>query len=833
MFSDDDPSIPLELVDWKAARETSAYQRIQAIKNWSTSLGDIDPLTSVVPLAKLQWSSEEWSTIGNIARNSKLHEDNLSIVTNPNEHFFTYIPPHSDLFQLFSSTKNKPPCDRCCVDGPQIHASAQELNPLVFATFTSVSPPTRSSTYMDIFRSSTFSARRNPLHACPFSMAPWSNAFFLCFPNNEDVKGTFERFALDNSSGIIIVKDNPHIKSMSTFQFTLETGCGKIFTAFYFGTPKAAPLYFKSSWPLSSTEGVVSVPEDRQKLLPWLAIAPYINEGLRREFHSVIAGFSIGRSLRAVRRAPLASKVISDYPADEEETQLIADGDKVSVDKGLVLPVGSQLPFVNTLSAPRFIRRKRSNGKPRVIVDHTSTGANDTMLGGTQKNTSLDKLCAAISQSGHGSLVIVVDVVQAYKNVKLAPFDWPLAVEHSPSLAEFLVELRHQWGSRAAGFAWEPSARLLRLFFVIILCILAAHYIDDYTLIIPPNSITGTFDYQQARITVALISWTANMLGLKLAKWQVGARANVLGANLNLWTGAVSVPEETWLRAQKDIETLLSLSSCSVKLLASLAGSLVHFSRVHSGLKAFLPTFFGAIASRVASGGWNAITRISKQLKNFLRNTLKVKVIPFGSEQRDPRIRLLFQQQPQSYEEIYTDASMQALGFVFPETLEIITLPLAPWILEKYWVNTRLSIPGLEALSVVTALLFRCMSFQRKSDHFVVHTDSLVFCLAAKKGYSTAPLINEMLVALEQLKIQFGVGVELRHIPTGLNFADMPTKIYPPIETPILINSNIFYIQGQRRNGGALNFWVARTQAYPDWANIWLSLACGNISRQG
>jgi hypothetical protein len=222
-------------------------------------------------------------------------------------------------------------------------------------------------------------------------------------------------------------------------------------------------------------------------------------------------------------------------------------------------------------------------------VDHAVTGANATMLGGSQRNTSLDKLCAAISQSGHGSLVIVVDVVSAYKNVKLANHDWPLACEYSPSLMQFLIELRHQWGSRAAGFAWEPSARLLRLFFILIVVLIAAHYIDDYTIIIPP-SVTGTFDFQKARTTVALLSWTAELLGLQLAKWQMGAKANVLGANLNLWTGAVSVPEETWHRARKDIATLLTLSSCSVKTLASLTGSLVHFSRVHSGLKQFLPS---------------------------------------------------------------------------------------------------------------------------------------------------------------------------------------------------------------------------------------------------
>jgi hypothetical protein len=125
------------------------------------------------------------------------------------------------------------------------------------------------------------------------------------------------------------------------------------------------------------------------------------------------------------------------------------------------------------------------------------------------------------------------------------------------------------------------------------------------------------------------------------------------------------------------------------------------------------------------------------------------------------------------------------------------------------------------------------MSFQR-ADQFIVHTDSLVFCRAAEKGYSAAPLINEMLVCLERIKLSFGVGIELRFIPTEINFADMPTKIFPHPDYPILINSNLFYIQGQRqtKHGGEASAWIARSQAYPDWANSWMNSASVNTNQQ-
>ena len=135
------------------------------------------------------------------------------------------------------------------------------------------------------------------------------------------------------------------------------------------------------------------------------------DEALRREFHSVIAGFCIGRSLRSDRSMDsITSKVVYDYPCSLDEAKIIGDADLKAIATGKVLVVDSNLPFINTLSAPRFISFRRMDGKPRVIVDHSVTGANASQYpDGRQRNSTLETICSAISQPR--SIVIVADVV--------------------------------------------------------------------------------------------------------------------------------------------------------------------------------------------------------------------------------------------------------------------------------------------------------------------------------------------------------------------------------------------------------------------------------------
>ena len=121
-----------------------------------------------------------------------------------------------------------------------------------------------------------------------------------------------------------------------------------------------------------------------------------------------------------------------------------------------------------------------------------------------------------------------------------------------------------------------------------------------------------------------------------------------------------------------------------------------------------------------------ALIRISKSLQKLLAELIALSAVEL-------KVRSLFKPAFLNDEDIYTDASATGLGIIFPSLRQLISFPfdLSPWIPQKYCVNKRISIPGVESLAVVIALLIRCSSLRFPlSRHFTVYTDSLVFIKA-------------------------------------------------------------------------------------------------------
>ena len=811
----DDPFVPKELVDWHGARRSPAFRRLEIIRCWSRDAANrfLDPLTSPVWLPQLPWSEEELACLSNLSKRNHMHQDDQK-VTLPSS--LLYLPRHVTSFEKLSLPV-LPACASCCESksadtSPALSHPSHDVPALVLAQIMSLAPPTPHVTYLNVFRiekEKQFFVRCNPIICCPFAIA-WGgnedgNELYFLAPPRSDLGHTISKvLSTHHFRGILLFMSEWYKGDMPFSDVTTITHGD--WCAVYIGL-EISGLRAEFSVESLATSPHIE-PVSRSTLLPWLSIAPYIG-CLSSLLHGVIAGFALGRSLR-LPRGPLSllSKIVPDYESDATERGIILKYDQECLRKGFVHLLGPRPPYLANRSAPRFVNYRRIDRKSRVVVDHSATQVNATSWAtGIQRNTSRDDICRAISDCGYGTLLVVCDVVGAYKNVKLAPFDWPYALEKSE--LGFLQELRHQWGARAAGFAWEPTARLFRLFMTIILLQYAAHYVDDYTIII-----RGSFDFSQARKVVALVTYTAQLLGLQLAKFQMGAKCNILGANIDLWSGKVTIPEARWRITILDIRRVTSVSSCSARTLAGVAGSLVYFSMVHRSVRCFLPPLFKAIAARVATGGWNAVTRVSGKLRDHLTRLLRLAA---GESQagdvaaRSSLLKNVFLMHKAVY--IYTDASCVALGLVFTDLAEIISIPLSAEVVQRYFVEKRISIPGLEALEIVVALLLRC-SRSPRARRITIFTDSAVFICSWRKGYSDAPLIQEAIINVERICCEFSIDLDILYIHTLFNPADYPSKNFAPPETNLMIS---------KIGGGDRAVWTADTRNLPTWVMRWLN----------
>ena len=795
-----------------SARSSSAFSRLCVIGEWA-SRSKLDPLTDVVELPVLQWDNCEIAELSRLVRmGAPLHDDNRMVGLHCGS--YVYVPKH---LTLCSGVPTCAPCYQCSSASTLARTPHQppSLPFLLIAQVTTFVPPNKSRVYVDVFGSAPeFFIRSKTFRSstCPFSF-DWLGFFAFCAPSLEDVLPCLKKVEhLPDFRGIVVVPTSvsPSLVSFKKPTFVLSL---KNYSARYYVDRADVPntnlehptLEFKSDFPFD--------PIPRERYLPWLCLAPHIGS-LRGLLHSVIAGFTVGRSLRLCRYELDWSPVMPPpYPLDSRDREAVDEYDNTCIAKGFVLPLavrtGSSLPFSNTRIAPKFVNYRRLDNKPRVIVDHSATNTNvGSWVDGFQRNTSRNAICQAVSDAGYGTLIVTTDVVGAYKNVRLAPFDFPFVMERCSSRSCLLLELVHQWGSRAAGFAWEPAARLFRLFITIIIVVLACHYVDDYTILIP-----GSFDYPRARQVVALLSFSSQLLGLRLSKWQMGAKVNVLGLNLNLWSGICGIPERRWNLCVEDVKVLLSLSSCSAARLSSIAGSLVYFTLVFSSARPFLPILFRAIASRVQKAGWRALIRIPVKLKDHLSKLLKK--LSTSSGDMNLYSSLYLRHTP---EYIYTDASIIGLGIVFCHPLfEMVSIPLTTALLNRYFVETRVSIPGLEALAITLAVLMRCASFN-KPRRIHVFTDSEVFIAAWSKGYSSAPLLQEAIVWLLSACEEFDVDLSIAFIPTSVNPADFPSKnFFPPSHTHFEHFNSLQDICG----GRAL---AVSTRSFPAWALRWMNL---------
>jgi len=212
----------------------------------------------------------------------------------------------------------------------------------------------------------------------------------------------------------------------------------------------------------------------------------------------------------------------------------------------------------------------------------------------------------------------------------------------------------------------------------------------------------------------------------------------------------------------------------------------------------------------VKKGGWKALIRISKRLRDAVRAAL----VALGP---NPPTRLLFCDATTGLhdEVIYTDASIKALGIILPSLGEVMTFPHSGETLAKYFINRRISIPGLEGLAIVVAPLIRAASLDRPR-RIKIFTDSELFLKASVKGYSTADLLHESIMLLIDIEYEYGLEITCEFIPTHINPADLPTKTYPPLNT--VTDTPSLYL----KVGGRKSAWTASCQPLPTWVSTWI-----------
>jgi hypothetical protein len=196
--------------------------------------------------------------------------------------------------------------------------------------------------------------------------------------------------------------------------------------------------------------------------------------------------------------------------------------------------------------------------------------------------STINDVAIVVRHFGDGTLLIVLDVKSAYKNIGVSAADLHLHGELDPALGP-LLQTRQQWGNKAAGYKWIDAALLFAHILVYSLLLYLVYFVDDFIIVVPPLVApdgTHTPDFARAHQIIRDVCAIAKRLNLRLAKFQLGTRVQYLGYLIDSSRMTLTIPPRWCRLLLTDLERLVTLRSVRVRVLQSITGQLARVATV-------------------------------------------------------------------------------------------------------------------------------------------------------------------------------------------------------------------------------------------------------------
>ena len=231
------------------------------------------------------------------------------------------------------------------------------------------------------------------------------------------------------------------------------------------------------------------------------------------------------------------------------------------------------------------------NRAPRLVVDST--------VSGVTQNTSIpnrmllpkisDVLQAAPTMSSDLALTaFTLDVSKAHRRIKIAPEDQGLLCFWYQNV--LFKSLTLNFGARASGYFWSRVAGLMVRTFHHILHVRHAlfQYVDDLLVLLEKST---------SPIWMCILTVTCQVLGIPMSwhKTDWGPSVTWIGWHINVSRWVVSITEDKRDKILNQINSLLQVSRCDLKVLESLTGRLLWVSSLWESLRPLLGPLYQAM----------------------------------------------------------------------------------------------------------------------------------------------------------------------------------------------------------------------------------------------
>jgi len=231
------------------------------------------------------------------------------------------------------------------------------------------------------------------------------------------------------------------------------------------------------------------------------------------------------------------------------------------------------------------------NRAPRLVVDST--------VSGVTQNTSIpnrmllpkisDVLQAApLTSSGLDLTAFTLDVSKAHRRIKIAPADQGLLCFWYQDV--LFKSLTLNFGARASGYFWSRVAGLMVRTFHHILHVRHAlfQYVDNLLVLLEAAT---------SPIWIGILTITCQVLGIPMSwhKTAWGPSVTWIGWNINVHRWVVSITCDKREKILHQIDSLLKVSRCDLKILESLTGRLLWVSSLWESLRPLLGPLYQAM----------------------------------------------------------------------------------------------------------------------------------------------------------------------------------------------------------------------------------------------
>jgi hypothetical protein len=457
------------------------------------------------------------------------------------------------------------------------------------------------------------------------------------------------------------------------------------------------------------------------------------------------------------RRTPRACD--NPKPGTAEDAQKMHEMIMDDVRDGKKAGPFARAPFpIFSVSPVRCVPKK--NGKVRVIHNlshpfHSPRSINSNVREGAYSCSSWGDAAAAVVRFGVGCWLVKLDISAAFKQVPVRPSDWNLLGFHWRG--SFYYERVLPFGLKSSPRLWELFASALHHFIQSDLeesaGAVVIHYVDDFLFIAKTQ--------QQAQRMLDGAIRLAEELGIPWADDKTEGPTTCLvflGVEINTLTMQARLPDTKLLELRELITSWLGKKTASLDEISRLIGKLGFACNVAKAGRPFTQRFYQQ----------QSLWRKARWVKH---DTQQAGITPWLREdlewwnswiQRWNGVSLLLQQEwlDSPTIELFTDACDTGFGGHFGSSW--FAGRWSPAQLSAAFVSTRISMPFLELLALVTAAAIWAPQWIGKRITFRCDAMAVVWAVQARR--SNRPALAHLVRELARIACLGGFDFRATHV---------------------------------------------------------------------